>query len=461
MGLAANARQTTIACRNQNREPDDIRVLPRDPGLNIEHKNLVASNLAWKSVLLLAISCMALSGCRAQHTNRGPHIEFTIVPLAEEGGPEKLDVIEGRVIGAQPELQIVLFARSGDWYVQPVADQPFTQIQVDSKWRSSTHLGTEYAALLIEPGYQPPSSTAALPGEGGGVIAVAVVKGEPVFWQRWWFLLLCVLACLSALLAFYSYRLHQGTRQLNLRFEERLAERTRVAQELHDTLLQGVISASMQLHIAVDRLPEDLPERASLAHVLHVMGQVVEEGRSALKRLSSSASSDSLDVEQAFSRIRQEFAVEDQIGFRVTVEGRPRPVHPIIRDEVYRIGREALLNAFRHSRAERIEVEVEYKARYLRVVIRDDGCAIDPQVLRSVREDHCGLSGMREHAHGIGARLRVRSREPIGTEVELSVPGNVAFQSQPSNRSLLRWLARWYPRNTKPGTTEAKKGESK
>src|SRR5262249_48931193 len=157
--------------------------------------------------------------------------------------------------------------------------QPFTQIQDNSKWRSTTHLGTEYAALLVEPGYQPPAVTDALPGEGEGVIAVAHVRGVPVFWQRWWFLLLCALACMSALLAFYNYRLRQVTRQLHIRYEERLAERMRIAQELHDTLLQGVISASMQLHIAVERVPEDLPAKPSLSHVLQVMGQVLEEGQ--------------------------------------------------------------------------------------------------------------------------------------------------------------------------------------
>lgn len=284
------------AGRNQHRELDDIGALAKEPGLNLELKNIVASNFTWKSVLLLAISCMVFSGCRAPHTNAGPTIEFTKVPLAEEGGPEKLDVIEGRVIGDHPYLKIILFARSGAWYVQPFANQPFTQIQADSSWRSTTHLGTEYAALLADSEYQPPPVIDALPREGGGVIAVARVKGEPVFWQRWWFLLLCALACLSALLAFYSYRLHQSSRQLNLRYAERLAERSRVAQELHDTLLQGVISASMQLDVAVDRLPEDLPARATLDHVLQVMRQVVEEGRSTLQRLRSSDGRDSLDV---------------------------------------------------------------------------------------------------------------------------------------------------------------------
>jgi len=366
---------------------------------------------------------------------------MTRVPLADEGGPEKLDVIEGRVIGAHPGLQVVLFARSGAWYVQPLADHPFTQIQSDSKWRSATHLGTEYAALLVEPGYQPPATTDALPGKGGGVTAVVVVRGQPVFWQRWWFILLCVLASLSALSAVYSYRVHQSARQLKLRFEERLAERTRIAQELHDTLLQGVIGASMQLDVAVDRLPEDQPAKSSLTHVLRVMSKVIDEGRSSLQRLGPSSGSHLLDVEQAFSSLRQEFAEADGDGFTVKLDGRPRPVHPIIRDEVYRIGREALINAFRHSGAKRIEVEVEYKARRLIVTIRDDGCVIDPQVLRSDKDDHCGLSGIRERAQGIGARLKVRSGSGMGTEVQLSIPGDVAFEGQPS-RSLSKWLAR-------------------
>ncbi|HKP11340.1 MAG TPA: hypothetical protein VJZ91_04490, partial [Blastocatellia bacterium] len=191
--------------------------------MNRQIDSPAASHFARTTLLLLTVCGALLGGCRARQADAGPYIEFTKVPLAEEGGPDRIDVIEGRVIGARPEQQVILFARSGAWYVQPFADNPFTQIQPDSKWRSTTHLGTEYAALLVEQGYRPPLSTEVLPGEGDGVIAVSVVKGAPVFWQRWWFLLLCVLACTSALLAFYSYRLHRLTRQLNLRFEERLA----------------------------------------------------------------------------------------------------------------------------------------------------------------------------------------------------------------------------------------------
>src|SRR5262249_54785388 len=263
---------------------------------------------------------------------------------------------------------------------------------------------------------------------------------EPLFWQTRWFRFAGALAFVGAILGVYHLRLRQLARQMNLRFEERLAERTRIAQELHDTLLQGFLSASMQLHVAADQVPDDLPAKSRLGRALQLMGQVIDEGRNAVRGLRS-ANNDSLDLEQAFSRIRQELAIQEQVGFRVIVEGRPRGLHPILRDEVYRIGREALINAFRHSRAKSVEVEVEYGVNHLRILVRDDGCGIDPQVLRSGRDGHFGLTSMRERAERIGAQLTVGSRAASGTEVELSVPWHTAFESQPATR-LPRWLAR-------------------
>ena len=119
-----------------------------------------------------------------------------------------------------------------------------------------------------------------------------------------------------------------------------------------------------------------------------------------------------------------------QIDFRVIVLGSARKLHPLIRDEVYRIGREVLVNAFRHSRASCIEIEIAYAPRRFRIVVRDDGCGIDPQVLLAGREGHWGLSGMYERAEKVGARLRVWSRAAAGTEVELSVPNSIAFESR-------------------------------
>lgn len=397
--------------------------------------------------IFLALSCsLLLGGCGGRQGDGGPTIDFNKIPHADKGDTQDLDEIGGRVNGAVPGQRIILYARSGPWYVQPYVDQPFTSIQTDLTWSNATHPGTEYAALLVEPGYQPPSVTDVLPTRGGAVVAVAVTKGRPAFWQTWWFRVLVGLAFAFALLSLYRLRLRQLTRQMNVRFEERLAERVRIAQELHDTLLQGFLSASMQLHVVVDNLPADSPARAPLGHIQRLVGQVIEEGRDAVRGLRSD-SGQSLDLEQAFSRIRQELSVEGPGRFRVVVEGRPRHLHPLIRDEVYRIGHEALVNAFRHSNANSIEVEVEYLDRRLRLLVSDDGDGIDAAVLRSGREGHWGLSGMRERAEKIGAELKVRSRAAAGTEVELSVPGHVAFKTDSSSRSR-GWLAGLYRRAT-------------
>jgi signal transduction histidine kinase len=196
----------------------------------------------------------------------------------------------------------------------------------------------------------------------------------------------------------------------------------------------------MQLHVAAEQVPDDSPAKPHLGRVLQLMGQVTEEGRNALRGLRSTAH-DSLELGQAFALIRQELSIQDQVGFRVTVEGEPRSLHPIIRDEVYRICREAVVNAFRHSQAKSIEVEVEYNADHLRILVRDDGCGISPQVLRSGRDGHWGFTNMRERAQSIGAQLTIGSRAANGTEVELSVPGHTAFESSPPGR-LRRWFTR-------------------
>ncbi len=258
----------------------------------------------------------------------------------------------------------------------------------------------------------------------------------PAFYQTRWFLLLCVATAGCLAWAGYQWRVRQVTARLDLQFQERLAERTRIAQDLHDTLLQGVLSASMQLHLAADQIPADSAAKPLLSRVLQLMGQVIDEGRNAVRGLRAPASQEPGldDLEQALSRVPRELGLAESAGFRVLVEGKPRPLHPVIRDEAYRIGREALANAFRHSGAAAIEVEIEYAARALRLLVRDDGRGIDPQVLEAGRDGHWGLSGMRERAERMGARLKVLSRAGAGTEVELSVPNEIAFAEAPGAR---------------------------
>jgi ligand-binding sensor domain-containing protein/signal transduction histidine kinase len=263
--------------------------------------------------------------------------------------------------------------------------------------------------------------------------AALAFEVDPLFWQTWWFRSAAVVAFMACVLAIYRIRLRQLTGRINLRSQERLAERTRIAQELHDTLLQGFLSASMQIHVAADALPEDSSAKPKLSRALELMRQVIDEGRNAVRGLRATQST-SLDVENAFSRIQQELVSGQHLGekvdFRVIVDGERRPLHPVLRDEVYRIGREALINAFRHARAKKIEIELKYSSQRLCMLVRDDGCGIDPHVLETGRDGHWGLSGMRERAEAIGARLQVMTSASAGTEIELSVPGQIAFQDQ-------------------------------
>jgi ligand-binding sensor domain-containing protein/signal transduction histidine kinase len=274
--------------------------------------------------------------------------------------------------------------------------------------------------------------------------ATVGLQVEPAFWQTWWFAACLALACLLAIAAIYRFRLSQISVQLKHRFDERLSERTRIAQELHDTLLQGFLSASMQVHVAAGRLPSNSPAMPPLSRAIELMEQASREGRIALRGLRSTQS-DLLNLEQAFSRIPEELNVSADIRFRITVEGKQQPLQPLLRDDVYRIGREALVNAFCHSRATNIEIEMHYGSNEFRFLVRDDGCGIDPQTLQSGRAGHWGIMGMRERAEAIGAKFSVRSSTTAGTEVILYVPSAGAFRVVGANGSR-RWVRALFSR---------------
>lgn len=130
-----------------------------------------------------AAACLLTAGCSAGRTGATPSIQFTTVPPAAGGGSDTLALVAGRAVGARPGEQIVLYAKSdvGVWWVQPLSVEPFTPIEPDSTWKSRTHLGIEYAALLVRSGYRPPPTTEVLPKAGGAVVAVAVTKGAGQF----------------------------------------------------------------------------------------------------------------------------------------------------------------------------------------------------------------------------------------------------------------------------------------
>jgi signal transduction histidine kinase len=227
----------------------------------------------------------------------------------------------------------------------------------------------------------------------------------------------------------YQRRLDQIGREFNLRLDERIGERARIARELHDTLLQSFQGLMLRLQIGVDLLPARPAEaREALEKALDHADQAIVEGREAIQDMRSSAEVAN-DLTRAIRALGDELASEDSASFLVVMEGSPRDLYPIFRDEIYRVTREAVRNSFHHAQAHRIEAEITYGENLLRVRIRDDGQGMDPRIVEEGRSGHYGLPGMRERAKRIGAQLNVWSGAGAGTEIELSVPGKIAYET--------------------------------
>ena len=254
----------------------------------------------------------------------------------------------------------------------------------------------------------------------------------PAYWQTNWFRALCVAAFLALLWALYRLRLRQIAQRFNARLEERVGERTRIARDLHDTLLQSFQGLLLRFQTVYEMLPtRPADAREVLGSAIDQTAQAINEGRDAVQGLRASTV-ETNDLAVAITRLGEELAAEaggqTSAGMRVEVEGEPRTLQPIVRDEVYRIASEALRNAFRHAEAKQIEVELRYDGRQLRLRIRDDGKGIDREYLSAEgRAGHFGLHGMRERARLMGGKLTIWTAPGSGTEIELSVPAAHAY----------------------------------
>ena len=263
----------------------------------------------------------------------------------------------------------------------------------------------------------------------------------PAFYQTTWFRVLCVAAFVALLAAAYQLRLRQMARYFNIRMEERVSERARIARDFHDTLLQSFQGVLLKFHALTYQLPERSETREKLESVIDQAQQAITEGRNAVQGLRSSTVVTN-ELARAISTLGEEL-VADQSGqncpkFCVIVEGASRDFVPLVRDEVYRIASEALRNAFKHAQAVRIEVEILYAKRQFLLWIRDDGKGIDEQVFaEGGREGHYGLAGMHERAKLVRGKLAIRSRLGFGTEVKLTIPASVAYAKSPAARRSL------------------------
>jgi signal transduction histidine kinase/ligand-binding sensor domain-containing protein len=262
----------------------------------------------------------------------------------------------------------------------------------------------------------------------------------PAYYQTAWFRALCVAAVCALLWALYRYRLYQIKQDFNARLEERVGERTRIARELHDTLLQSFQGSLLVMQTARNllfRRPEQAAE--TLDRAMSMATGAIGEGRDAIQDLRLQPAVES-DLAQLLTATGQDLAHSgdangNPVIFRVAVEGPRQDLDPIIQDEVYRIARELLRNAFRHARASQIEADIRYDDRLLRVLIRDDGKGIEREVVEAGgRAGHWGLLGMQERAKRIDARLEFWSEAGTGTEVVLSIPASIAYAAPRSGR---------------------------
>jgi signal transduction histidine kinase/ligand-binding sensor domain-containing protein len=253
----------------------------------------------------------------------------------------------------------------------------------------------------------------------------------PAWYQTNWFRALSVAAFLLLLSAAYQLRVRQLAYQFNMRLEARVSERTRIARDLHDTLLQSFQGLLLRFHSASKLLPARPDEaKQRLDNAIEQAADAITEGRDAVQALRSSAF-ETNDLARGIAVVAEELTrgtspVESPI-IDLEVEGPPRGLNPVVRDEAYRIAGEALRNAFRHAQARRITVQIRYDKRQFRLRVRDDGKGIGEDTMQRQPSGHFGLPGMRERAEIVGGKLEVWSTLDSGTQIQLSIPGAIAY----------------------------------
>lgn len=269
--------------------------------------------------------------------------------------------------------------------------------------------------------------------ENGAAFAFIV---EPAWYQTRWFLILCVASVLLSAWALHRLRLRQIAGRIRAQFDERLAERTRIAREFHDTLLQTIQGSKMVADNALAQSGDPIRMERALQQVSGWMARAVDEGRSALHSLRTSTTQTN-DLAEALRRSTTQDGLAPNGGPAITfsVVGSARDLHPIVTDEVYHVAHEAIRNARAHSAADRLEVELRYETD-LTVRVSDNGVGIDADVARHGRAGHFGLQGMRERAARLGATLTVVSSRGSGTTVTLLVPGSVAYRPADSRQGV-------------------------
>lgn len=269
--------------------------------------------------------------------------------------------------------------------------------------------------------------------------AVFAFRVEQAFYRHPLFLLGAGVLALAGLWLVYRATARRAAERVRDRLHERHRERERIARELHDTLLQGVHGLVLRFQAAADMLPPSAPARTCMEQALVRADQVLVEGRDRVRELRGGPAT-TRELHEALAAAGEELAAQSACGFAFSSSGTPRRLQPAILDEVYRIGHEALRNAFVHARAQQVKVELAYRRTGFMLTVSDDGCGIDPGWLTPQgRPDHWGLRGMRERAERIGARLDIQGDDGragrAGTRVVLALPARIAYRRRASWRA--------------------------
>src|SRR5258707_168287 len=267
----------------------------------------------------------------------------------------------------------------------------------------------------------------------------------PAWYQTNWFRAFCLVSAGFIVCVIYRVRVRQISRAIGARFDERLAERTRMARDLHDTFLQTIQGSKLVADHALRPSTDPAHMRGALEQLSVWLERATQEGRTALNSLRT-ATAQTNDLAEALRRVTKDDLIPSSMAVTFSVVGDARDMHPIVRDEIYRVGYEAIRNACVHSAASQLEVELRY-AHDLVLRVSDNGTGIDPDIADKGKDGHFGLQGMRERAARIVGSLTLGSSSNSGTEIKLTVPGRIVFRkTMPARRSLftkMTNLFRW------------------
>src|SRR5215510_77984 len=354
------------------------------------------------------------------------------LPPGTQVDPAFLPTLETIEVALPAQLETIKeLAKSGDWgSVQRRLDNELKPIE------------TETSVLV-----------GSIQQEANGELTQAVLKMESMQ-RRILFIVPITAISTFFIAAFFGWAVTR--RIVELRLEERVSERTRIARDLHVTFFQGIQGLLLRFHTATSQLRKDEPVRRIFEETLKQSDQVMLEGRELVLDLRETVC-EPTDLPTAFADLGEGMRKGSSGQFMVVINGAIRPLHPVVFEELFKIGKEALGNAFRHSGAHSVEAELNYEWSELRIRIRDDGVGIDSAILRhGHRDGHFGLPGMRERAQKVGAHLDVWSRTGAGTEVEVRIAAPIAYVTDP-NGSWLWKLRRLWPGRKHEGGPHAKR----